>query len=730
MANEDKTESFRSPEALEDIYRATSAPIEVTRAEGEEAQGETLSGYFSVFSTPYRISSMREGDFMEVVDPGAFARAINERGNSIRVLLEHGYDPQVGNKPLGKMRSINEDSHGGHYEADLYTDASYVRDLIPALKAGDYEASFRFRVREDEWNYEPERTTWNPEGLPVRTLKDVDVIEVGPSLFGANPAATSMVRSATDKYRSDKDLPRAEVRTEVEHTESIEEKVEEAPSSVPAAEIDVDEDVRHEEAEETETVEAADALSEEESRAEVSAEDDTATDNPVTENSERKEQVMTKHIPVEERRARLDEIDERFAAIDAEYPDGDYTDEVDAEYEGLKEERKLHEDAIAKVEARKADILARSQRGSVDRPVGGARVTQEPETYRKGGQTSYFKDLYRGTMKGDHNSLERLARNDAEVRAGITTVDGAGGEFVPPLWMVNEFVELARAGRVTADQLAKEPLPSDTDAINLPRLASGTSTAEQLPANQNTAISETDATSDSVTANVATIAGGQTLSVQSIEQSPVNMDGIILRDLAKDYAVRLDTFVLSNNAAGKRGLLNVTGINSVTLATPDDSAALYLKVADAVQQVYTGRFDAPDRIIMHPRRWAALVGDSDSTGRPLVTPVAQAPQNVIALAGGPAAQGFVGSMQGLPVFVDPNIPTNGGVGTNEDVVIVLKADDSILFEGTPRAEAFRETKADTMSVYLRFYNFVALHSERYPASISVISGAGLATPTF
>jgi hypothetical protein len=82
------------------------------------------------------------------------------------------------------------------------------------------------------------------------------------------------------------------------------------------------------------------------------------------------------------------------------------------------------------------------------------------------------------------------------------------------------------------------------------------------------------------------------------------------------------------------------------------------------------------------------------------------------------------------VYVDPNIVTNAGAGTNEDKIIVARSTDVLLYEGTPQAEAFRETKADQLSVLLRFFNYAALHSERYPKSISVISGTGLVPPTF
>ncbi len=373
-----------------------------------------------------------------------------------------------------------------------------------------------------------------------------------------------------------------------------------------------------------------------------------------------------------------------------------------------------------------AEALARLGYTGPERPT--VRVGNEPETYRQGGQSSYFRDLVsvslnRGNMS---EAVERLQRNDREVRA-LTTTDGAVGEFVPPLWMVNEYVKLARAGRVTADQLASQPLPTGTDSINLPRLATGTAVAEQ--ATQNAAVQNTDASSNSVTANVATLAGQQVVSVQLVEQSPINMDAILLADLAADYATKVDVFVLNNNAANKRGILNVTGINAVTYTDASPTVAeLYPKVADAIQQVHTNRFMPPTKIFMHPRRWAWFLAATDTSGRPLVTPYAA--MNAAGAFGGVASEGLVGELQGLPVYVDPNIPINLGAGTNEDRIIVAKADDAILFEGNPRAEAFRETKADQLSVLLRFYNYVALHSERYPKAISVIAGTGLITPTF
>lgn len=402
-------------------------------------------------------------------------------------------------------------------------------------------------------------------------------------------------------------------------------------------------------------------------------------------------------------------------------------------------------------EARLADV--RREAGvdtpKVERAGGPAVVTREERTYRafkdQRGQVvmdpegpSFFRDLVKHSLNlpGAGEARQRLqrsaqedqveARSNPEQRA-LTTTDGAGGDFVPPVWLVNEYIALARAARPTADRVRNLPLPAGTDSINIPRISGGTAVAEA--ATQNTSVQNTDATTNAVTAAVTTIAGQQVLSVQLIEQSPVNMDDILLADLALAYAATIDTFVLSNNATSKKGLLSVSGTNGVTLSTAT-TVAMYPKLADATQQVYTKRFLPPDTVLMHPRRWASICATLDSQNRPLVVPNGSSFNNLATGSVSGQAQGTAGEIFGLPVVLDPNIPTNLGTGTNEDRIIVLRASEAILWEGGVHLEAFRETKADTLSVLLRFYRYAAFTGERYPSAISVISGAGLATPTF
>lgn len=354
-------------------------------------------------------------------------------------------------------------------------------------------------------------------------------------------------------------------------------------------------------------------------------------------------------------------------------------------------------------------------------------------TYRKGDPSvSFVKDLTLYGVRGDMDARDRLHRNTKEVNTefrALSTTDGAGGDFVPPTWAIAEYAALARPARPTADAVRNMPLPTGTDSINIPRIATGTAVAEQ--ATQNTAVQNTDATTSAVTAAVTTLAGMQVVAVQAIEQSPINLDEILLEDLTLDLAAKTDLFVLNNNVANKRGLLNTSGTNAVTFTNASPTPGLlYPKLADALQQIYSTRYLSPDTIVMHPRRWAWFLAALDSQNRPLVLPGAGGALNALGVTGSPTPQGVAGSLLGLQVVLDPNVPTNLGAGTNQDPIIVLRARDAYLWEGSLNVEAFRETKADQLSVLLRAYRYIAFTAERYAKAVAVINGTGLVSPVF
>lgn len=183
----------------DDIYRARASAPDVGDIEDDEFIG-LMTGHFARFGEWTRISSRTEGTFMERVMPGAFDKTFAESVRSMKVLYDHGHDPQIGNKVLGPIRSLTADDEGAYYEVPLRR-TSYNADLLPGLKGGDYGASFRFAVMGEKWTDTPARSDHNPDRLPERSILEAKVYEFGPVTFPAYAGATSGVRSLTDRYR-------------------------------------------------------------------------------------------------------------------------------------------------------------------------------------------------------------------------------------------------------------------------------------------------------------------------------------------------------------------------------------------------------------------------------------------------------------------------------------------------------------------------------------------------
>ena len=385
---------------------------------------------------------------------------------------------------------------------------------------------------------------------------------------------------------------------------------------------------------------------------------------------------------------------------------------------------------------------------------GGAEVLSEPMTYERNSRHSYFHDLAMHTFgRADQRAQDRLSRHlteldnhkewrtkamvGAEFR-NLDRNDGTGGYAVPPLWLVNQFIELARPGRAYANLVPTEQLPSGTDSINVPKILTGTAAGIQTADNAAPgAANETDLTDGSVQANVKTIWGQQGLSMQLLEQSPVAFDQIVFRDLANAYAASLDVQVISGTGSNNQvtGVRNTSGILTVTATaggSPTDltnAMVAYKAIANAIAQVHTSRYMAPEVIVMHPRRWAAFLSVFGSDDRPLIAPNGNA-FNQVGTLDAVASQRVVGGMQGLPVVTDPNLPINLGAGTNQDVIHVLRASDLVLYESSTRARALQETRANTLTVLLQLYGYLAFTAGRYPQSVVEIGGTALTTPAF
>ena len=133
-------------------------------------------------------------------------------------------------------------------------------------------------------------------------------------------------------------------------------------------------------------------------------------------------------------------------------------------------------------------------------------------------------------------------------------------------------------------------------------------------------------------------------------------------------------------------------------------------------------------IVMHPRRWAHLLTLLDTNNRPLFIPSENGPNNAAGTLTNVAAEAVVGRCCGLPIVIDSNIPTTGGGASNEDVIVVLRSSDLLLFESGVRARVLPETKAQTLTIVIQLYSYVAFSSARFPQSVVMVTG--LTPPTF
>lgn len=445
----------------------------------------------------------------------------------------------------------------------------------------------------------------------------------------------------------------------------------------------------------------------------------------------------------------------------------------------------------AKEDARKTKKAAASRTSFGYGDVAtGVRVKSNEHTYFPGSPANYMNDLVLASLRGQQvpgaeQAAERLAAHRKEmaadaveadrrlragnrswrdeyfvrqVRAGmgysmrgsgrgndsivfeaqyrdLSTAAGAGGEWVPPLYLTELWVPFARPGRVFADSMTRKPLPPGTMSINIPVVSSGTTVAAQ--GTQNTNISDTDLQTEYDTFPVVTIAGAQVMSLQLIERSPIAVDDAVFGDLHLAAAQELDRqCVVGSNANGEiTGLLNTVGVIDVAWNTGSGNTpieGLYGVIANAKSQVASKRFLPASHTFMTPARWEWLEQQFDTQGRPLIVPEANGAFMLAQVAPDePVAEGVVGGhLLSTKAFQDFNIPANLGTGANQDAIVVSRMSDNWLYESPIIARALPQTYGQQLSVLIQVYYYAAATFARYPLANSYITGTRLTPPVF
>ena len=163
--------------------------------------GLTLDGYGAVFDQWTMIEDSY-GEYRERIATGAFKRTLGMRMPILQ--FDHGSHPLIGSIPLGRITSLHEDAHGLRVKARL-SDNWLVQPVRDAIRDGGITGmSFRFRIIDEDWNR-------GNDGTEERTIREVELYEVGPVVFPAYEQTSVGVRSREALTA----LQDAEVRNEI-----------------------------------------------------------------------------------------------------------------------------------------------------------------------------------------------------------------------------------------------------------------------------------------------------------------------------------------------------------------------------------------------------------------------------------------------------------------------------------------------------------------------------------
>jgi phage head maturation protease len=191
-----------------------------TVADGESDDGYTLDGWGSVFNRLTVIDSW-EGRFREQFAPKSMARSFRETPPKIQ--FDHGRHASLGSVPIASLSPgyPREEVHpefapeGGAHIVGRFLRHPAVDLVREAIAAGTIDGmSHRFGVVRESWAYadgkpirderalmsEMERAVYEnlpEEELPVRTVKEARILEMGPVVWPAYTQTSVGVRSTT-----------------------------------------------------------------------------------------------------------------------------------------------------------------------------------------------------------------------------------------------------------------------------------------------------------------------------------------------------------------------------------------------------------------------------------------------------------------------------------------------------------------------------------------------------
>jgi len=318
-------------------------------------------------------------------------------------------------------------------------------------------------------------------------------------------------------------------------------------------------------------------------------------------------------------------------------------------------------------------------------PAGRAAVTYEPPVYnlvQGQGAPSFVRDAWKARTENDEDAIGRLRKFQAQQADIAGRVNAMGLQFatgstsnlaeaIPPGYRPDLFVPQLLQGRPLVDAVSKGAL-SDATPFTLPRFVSATDMAADHVEGTNPSDGALDL--ETVTVTPGAVSGLFKLTREIVDSSNPAVDAIALQAMREAYGQNTEAKVYAelNGANGQGGTITAGRVPSGAYVDVDSGQGDELLDAIRAQlaKFPFHRFAGVNRIRLSQEATTALAAAKDSTGRPLLPPLA--PQNATGTTDGlgTASQGFnVDGLAGVPAW-----SMTGNAAGDADVIIFNSVD--------------------------------------------------------
>jgi HK97 family phage prohead protease len=302
----------------------------------------------------------------------------------------------------------------------------------------------------------------------------------------------------------------------------------------------------------------------------------------------------------------------------------------------------------------------------------------------------YVEAKVKASLGDKDAALWVAASEDPQVVQAAADSIGTTNPAFNPIQYMKEFVSNTNFPAAARDAVSRGVLPTSGMTFQVPSLITPTNDAPTVAQTAEAAApSNTGMTSQYLTGTVSKFAGQQTITIELLERSnPVFFDELS-RQMELGYLKAIDSFILAGLISG-----GTTGTKDYA----QTSAGIIDYVSTESPLVYSGTSFFAKNFLAGTGMWSALLGATDTTGRPIYN--AQ-PQTFNA-AGQSAPGSIKGNVLGLDLMVDAY-----AVSTLADNAAFIIAPESATWYESPTSY-FSVNNVGNMEVQMAIYGYGSL----------------------